>query len=64
MGGKLDLRLRGQIAMLAVLFHVWEVTGNPLWTGMIGLVSAAGMITGGFLGAPWPTRTTGAPSSA
>ncbi|ROR72745.1 MFS transporter [Bogoriella caseilytica] len=40
----------GQIAMLAVLFHVWEVTGNPLWTGMIGLVSAAGMITGGFLG--------------
>lgn len=39
-----------QIAMLAVLFQVWEVTGNPLWTGMIGLVSAAGMITGGVLG--------------
>lgn len=39
-----------QIAMLAVLFQVWEVTGNPLWTGMIGLVSAAGMIAGGFLG--------------
>lgn len=40
----------GQLAVVAVLFQIWQETGNPLWTGMIGLVSAAAMTLGGLVG--------------
>lgn len=39
-----------QFLTLAVLFQVWEQTGNPLWTGFVGLVSGVGMIVGGLAG--------------
>lgn len=39
-----------QFLTLAVLFQVWEQTGNPLWTGFVGLVSGVGMIIGGLAG--------------
>ncbi len=39
-----------QVAMVAVLFQVWEMTASPLWTGVIGLVRAIPMIVFGLLG--------------
>lgn len=39
-----------QLAVIAVLFHVWEETGSPLATGLVGLVSAVAMTAGSLLG--------------
>lgn len=39
-----------QMAVVAVLFQVWEMTGSPVWTGMIGLASALPMIVFGIVG--------------
>ncbi|MDZ5078745.1 MFS transporter [Nesterenkonia sp. HG001] len=48
--GGLVSAFAAQLAVVAVLFHVWEETGSPLWTGMVGLVSAAAMTAGSLLG--------------
>lgn len=40
----------GQIAATAVLFQVWEATGSPAWTGLIGLAHAVPTVTLGLLG--------------
>lgn len=42
--------LSSQLVLVAVLFHVWEVTGSPLWTGAVGLVSATTKTLGSLLG--------------
>jgi MFS family permease len=39
-----------QMMVVAVLFQVWELTGSPVWTGMIGLASAIPMIVFGTVG--------------
>lgn len=39
-----------QIAATAVLFQVWEATGSPAWTGLIGLAHAVPTVTLGFVG--------------
>ena len=39
-----------QMAIVAVLYQVWQLTGSPVWTGMVGLVSALGMVCGSLLG--------------
>lgn len=40
----------GQIATVAVLFQVWEMTRSPFWTGAIGLAHAIPMIICGLWG--------------
>lgn len=44
--------LGGQVAVVAVLFQVWESTRNPFWVGAIGLAQAVPMITLGLVGGP------------
>lgn len=39
-----------QLTTVAVLFQVWELTGSPLWTGMIGLAHGVPMIAFGLVG--------------
>lgn len=39
-----------QMTVVAVLFQVWELTGSPMWTGMIGLASAVPLIVFGIVG--------------
>lgn len=42
--------LAHQVATVAVLFQVWELTNNPFWTGAIGLATAIPLITFGLWG--------------
>lgn len=39
-----------QIANVAVLLQVWELTRSPLWTGTIGLATAVPLLTLGLVG--------------
>ncbi|MFD8822648.1 MFS transporter [Streptomyces sp. NPDC059605] len=43
-------RLGGQIATVAVLAQVWDLTGSPLGTGAIGLAAGLPMVLFGLLG--------------
>ena len=40
----------GQMTMVAVLFQVWEITGNPLLVGAIGVAQAVPLIVLGSVG--------------
>lgn len=40
----------GQLAVVAVLHQVWQLTGSPLWVGMIGLAQAVPMVIFGLVG--------------
>lgn len=42
--------LGGQVAVVAVLFQVWELTHDPVWTGAIGLANAIPLIIFGLIG--------------
>ncbi|WP_432523203.1 MFS transporter [Kineococcus sp. SYSU DK006] len=42
--------LGGQIATVAVLHRVWELTHSQVWTGAIGLAVAVPTVAGGLLG--------------
>lgn len=42
--------LGGQVAVVAVLFQVWEMTRNPVWTGAIGLANAIPLVVFGMVG--------------
>ncbi|WP_122261868.1 MFS transporter [Ornithinimicrobium cerasi] len=44
--------LGGQIAVVAVLFQVWDTTRNPYWVGAIGLFQAVPMVVLGLVGGP------------
>ncbi|MET9554374.1 MFS transporter [Streptomyces sp. NPDC006645] len=48
--GSLASQLGGQIAMVAVLAQVWELTGSPVGTGAIGLVTGVATLLFGLLG--------------
>ncbi len=39
-----------QVATVAVLLQVWELTHSPLWTGTIGLATAIPLLTLGLVG--------------
>ncbi len=39
-----------QVASVAVLLQVWELTHSPLWTGTIGLATAIPLLTLGLVG--------------
>ncbi len=39
-----------QVASVAVLLQVWELTHSPLWTGTIGLATAVPLLTLGLVG--------------
>jgi len=39
-----------QVMFVAVLQQVWELTGSPVWTGMIGVVRALPLVVFGVLG--------------
>ncbi|MEV1296038.1 MFS transporter [Pseudonocardia sp. NPDC049635] len=39
-----------QVANLAVLQQIWELTRSPVWTGAIGVATAVPMIVFGLLG--------------
>lgn len=51
-GGGLLAGLGGQIAVVAVLFQVWEMTRNPFWVGALGVVQAVPLIVFGLIGGP------------
>jgi MFS family permease len=40
----------GQITVVAVLYQVWQLTGSPVWVGVIGLAHALPMIVFSLLG--------------
>ncbi|GAA4975507.1 MFS transporter [Kineococcus glutinatus] len=40
----------GQIAVVAVLSQVWDLTGSTSWTGAIGVATAVPTIVGGMVG--------------
>lgn len=42
--------LGGQIASVAVLFQVWEMTHSPVWTGAVGLARAVPLVSLGLVG--------------
>ena len=42
--------LGGQIVVVAILFQVWDLTHDPVWTGAIGLANAIPLIIFGLLG--------------
>lgn len=42
--------LGGQVAVVAVLFQVWELTRNPFWTGAIGLANTVPLLVFGLVG--------------
>lgn len=49
-GSSLLGTLGGQIAVVAVLFQVWDMTHNPFWTGAIGIANAIPLIVFGMIG--------------
>ncbi|WP_324651092.1 MFS transporter [Georgenia sp. H159] len=42
--------LGGQVATVAVLFQVWEMTHSPVWTGAVGLARAVPLVVFGLVG--------------
>ncbi|TQM15508.1 MFS transporter [Pseudonocardia kunmingensis] len=48
--GTVAIRCSGQMAVVAVLYQVWELTRSPLWTGAIGVATAVPNIVLGLLG--------------
>lgn len=48
--GTAAIRLSGQMAVVAVLYQVWELTRSPLWTGAIGVATAVPTIVLGLFG--------------
>jgi len=50
-GGALS-GLGHQVAVVAVLFQVWEMTGSAFWVASIGLTQAVPMIVMGLVGGP------------
>lgn len=48
--GTVAIRFSGQMAVVAVLYQVWELTRSPLWTGAIGVTTAVPTIVLGLLG--------------
>lgn len=48
--GTTAIRFSGQMAVIAVLYQVWELTKSPLWTGAIGVATAAPTIVLGLFG--------------
>jgi len=40
----------GQVAVVAVLLQVWELTGDPLWVGAVGLATGIATIACGLVG--------------
>jgi MFS family permease len=48
--GTMAIRFSGQMAVVAVLYQVWELTRSPLWTGAIGVATAVPTIVLGLLG--------------
>jgi hypothetical protein len=48
--GTTAIRFSGQIAVVAVLYQVWELTSSPFWTGAIGVATAVPTIVLGLLG--------------
>ncbi|WP_238335889.1 MFS transporter [Serinicoccus kebangsaanensis] len=50
-GGALS-GLGHQVAVVAVLFQVWEMTRNPFWVASIGVAQAVPMIVMGLVGGP------------
>lgn len=48
--GTVAIRFSGQMAIVAVLYQVWELTSSPLWTGAIGVATAVPTIVLGLLG--------------
>ena len=40
----------GQIASVAVLYQVWEMTHSPVWTGAVGLARAVPLVVLGLVG--------------
>ncbi len=42
--------LGGQVASVAVLFQVWEMTHSAVWTGAVGLARAVPLVTLGLVG--------------
>jgi predicted MFS family arabinose efflux permease len=49
--------LGGQMALVAVMFQVWESTRSTIWTGMAGLAQAAPLIAFGLLAGALVDRT-------
>ncbi|MET9339032.1 MFS transporter [Nonomuraea sp. NPDC003804] len=48
--GTAAIRFSGQMAVVAVLYQVWELTHNPLWTGAIGVATAVPTTVLGLFG--------------
>lgn len=48
--GTAAIRFSGQVAVVAVLYQVWELTRSPYWTGAIGLATAVPTIVFGLVG--------------
>ncbi|MFS8103303.1 MFS transporter [Lentzea alba] len=48
--GTTAIRFSGQMAVVAVLCQVWELTKSPLWTGAIGVATAVPTIVLGLYG--------------
>jgi hypothetical protein len=48
--GTVAIRFSGQMAVVAVLYQVWELTHSPLWTGAIGVATAVPTIVLGLVG--------------
>nr|WP_306238281.1 MULTISPECIES: MFS transporter [unclassified Ornithinimicrobium] len=49
-GSSLLGALGSQVAVVAVLFQVWDLTHDPVWTGAIGLANAVPLIIFGLIG--------------
>jgi MFS family permease len=48
--GTTAIRFSAQMAVVAVLHQVWQLTGSPLWTGAIGVATAVPTIVLGLYG--------------
>lgn len=42
--------LGGQMALVAVMYQVWEATRSPLWSGLVGVVQAVPLVAIGLWG--------------